>query len=153
MNRRGPGHDARHSVDEKFSRPDVRTVSVVALVATLLIAVGATTVAASAPFAHRAATVDAPDDTTPETVPPETVLPETVLPETVLPEITRPPISANEFIPEDRDLTSCIGALERPGCGSESRGGWRQTLVFSALLVGLVVVFGNVVRGVRKRDR
>jgi len=150
VNRRGPGHDARHSVDEKFSRPDVRTVSVVALVATLLIAVGATTVtaSASAPFAHRAATVDAPDDTTPETV-----LPETVLPETVLPEITRPPISANEFIPEDRDLTSCIGALERPGCGSESRGGWRQTLVFGALLVGLVVVFGNVVRGVRKRDR
>jgi len=130
---------------------------VVALVATLLIAVGATTVtasaSASASAAHRAATVDAPDDTTPETVLPETVLPETVLPETVLPEITRPPISANEFIPEDRDLTSCIGALERPGCGSESRGGWRQTLVFGALLVGLVVVFGNVVRGVRKRDR
>ena len=145
MNRRGPGHDARHSVDEKFSRPDVRTVSVVALVATLLIAVGATTVtaSASAPFAHRAATVETPDD------PP----PETVLPETVPPEITRPPISANEFIPEDRDLTSCVGALERPGCGSESRGGWRQTLVFGALLVGLVVVFGNVVRGVRKRDR
>jgi len=122
---------------------------VVALVATLLITVAATTattattVAASAPSAHRAATVETPDD------PP----PETVLPETVPPEITRPPISANEFIPEDRDLTSCVGALERPGCGSESRGGWRQTLVFGALLVGLVVVFGNVVRGVRKRDR
>ncbi len=67
------------------------------------------------------------------------------------PDITRPPISANDFIPEDRDLTSCIGVLERPGCGSEGRGGWRQTLVFGAMFLGLALVFGNVVRGVRKR--
>lgn len=73
--------------------------------------------------------------------------------ETTLPPNTQPPISANDFIPDERDLTSCIGVLERPGCGSESRGGWRQTLVFGALFVGLVIVFGNVARGVHKRNR
>lgn len=73
--------------------------------------------------------------------------------ETTLPPNTQPPISSNDFIPDERDLTSCIGVLERPGCGSESRGGWRQTLVFGALFVGLVIVFGNVARGVHKRNR
>lgn len=82
--------------------------------------------------------------------PPSTV--ETTLPPNTQPN-TQPPISANDFIPDERDLTSCIGVLERPGCGSESRGGWRQTLVFGALFVGLVIVFGNVARGVHKRNR
>ncbi len=68
------------------------------------------------------------------------------------PLVTRPPISANDFIPEDQDLTSCVGVLERPGCGSESRGGRHQQYVLVALLFGMIVVFGNVVRGVRKRD-
>jgi hypothetical protein len=63
---------------------------------------------------------------------------------------SQPPITANDFIPEERDLTSCIGVLERPGCGSESRGGWRQTMILVAIFGGLVVVFGNVARGVRK---
>lgn len=66
---------------------------------------------------------------------------------------TQPPVTANDFIPEDRDLTSCIGALERPGCGSESRGGWHQTLVLIAIGIGLFVVYFNVVRGVRKTRR
>ena len=62
----------------------------------------------------------------------------------------RPPITANDFLPADRDVTDCIGVLERPGCGSESRGGWRQTAVLGAIFVGLAIVFGNVIRGVRK---
>ena len=66
---------------------------------------------------------------------------------------TRPPITANDFFPEERDVTSCIGVLERPGCGSESRGGWRQTLILVAIFGGLAVVFANVVRGVRKNRR
>ncbi|MGK0275327.1 MAG: hypothetical protein ACI9N0_001711 [Ilumatobacter sp.] len=64
----------------------------------------------------------------------------------------RPPITANEFFPEDRDLTSCIGVLERPGCGSEERGGWRQGLILLAVVGGLAVVFGNVIRSSRKRN-
>lgn len=64
----------------------------------------------------------------------------------------RPPTTANDFFPEDRDLTSCIGVLERPGCGSEERGGWRQALILLAVVVGLTVVFGNVIRSSRKRN-
>lgn len=67
------------------------------------------------------------------------------------PDDSRPITTANEFLPEDRDVTDCIGALERPGCGNENRGGWRQTVVFGLLVVGLLIVFGNVVRGVRRR--
>ncbi len=77
----------------------------------------------------------------------------TLVTDTTAPRITRPPISANDFIPENQDLTTCIGVLERPGCGSESRGGWHQKFVLIALVGGLAVIFGNVVRGVRKRDR
>lgn len=66
------------------------------------------------------------------------------------PTTTVSPIATNEFLPEDRDLTDCIGVLERPGCGSESRGGWRQFAVFALIAVGMVVIFGNVVRGVRR---
>jgi hypothetical protein len=66
------------------------------------------------------------------------------------PDTARPPTTANDFFPEDRDLTSCIGVLERPGCGSENRGGWRQTLVLIAIFAGLAVIFTNVVRGIRR---
>lgn len=66
------------------------------------------------------------------------------------PVATESPIATNEFIPEERDLTDCIGVLERPGCGSERRGGWRQTAVLGVILLGLVIVFGNVARGVRR---
>ena len=120
----------------------------------LLMAVGVMAASAVAPPVSRAAPIDAaPIDTAPtEAAPVDTAPLDTALTDTAPPD-SRPPISANDFIPDDRDLTSCIGVLERPGCGSESRGGWRQTLVFVALLVGLVVVFSNVARGVRRRDR
>jgi hypothetical protein len=74
-------------------------------------------------------------------------------PSTAPPGETQPPITANDFIPEERDLTSCIGVLERPGCGSESRGGWRQTVILVAIFGGLAIIFGNVARGVRKNRR
>jgi len=64
----------------------------------------------------------------------------------------RPPTTANDFFPEDRDLTSCIGVLERPGCGSEERGGWRQGLILLAVVGGLAIVFSNVIRSSRKRN-
>ena len=83
-----------------------------------------------------------------ETPPAETVPVSTDVPVDTL----RPPITANEFFPEDRDLTSCIGVLERPGCGSEERGGWRQGLILLAVVGGLTVVFGNVIRSNHKRN-
>ncbi len=133
------------------------------MVATSMLSMAAMVVLAMAlltlaPFDDRVAAIEAPDDIeatitgeAPASDPSSDALALTTTAPT--PPETRPPISANDFIPDDRDLTSCIGVLERPGCGSESRGGWRQTLVFGALFVGLVFIFGNVARGVRKRDR
>lgn len=64
-----------------------------------------------------------------------------------------PPVTANPFLPEQQNVGDCIGALERPGCGSEERGGWRQTLVFAIMGVGLVFVFAMVAREVRRSRR
>ena len=70
---------------------------------------------------------------------------------------TPPPVTFNEFLPEDRGLGECISAVPRPGCGSEARGGWRQTLVLVAVLVGLALIVWRVVAGSRRararRDR
>lgn len=117
-------------MNEKFSR------LVCALIAILIVFAPTPTHAIEAP----------PDEQPPaETLPVSTEVPADL-------DTPRPPITANEFFPEDRDLTSCIGVLERPGCGSEERGGWRQALTLLAVVGGLAIVFGNVVRSVRKRN-
>lgn len=59
----------------------------------------------------------------------------------------------NEFLPEDRNLTDCLGAVERPGCGSKARGGWRQGLTFALLVVGLVFIAWRIVRSTRRQQR
>lgn len=60
---------------------------------------------------------------------------------------------ANPFLPEDRDISDCVGTLQRPGCGSEARGGWHQELVAIAMVGGLLIVFGRVAWGVRRSQR
>jgi hypothetical protein len=79
---------------------------------------------------------------------------DTTVSETV-PETTAPPTedTVNDFFPEERDLTDCLGALERPGCGSSARGGWGQTAVFGVMITGLVVVFGRIAWGARRTMR
>lgn len=75
------------------------------------------------------------------------------------PEPTTPPTTelvideANPFLPENRDLTDCIGMLQRPGCGSEARGGWHQNLVAIVMVAGLLIVFGRVAWGVRRGQK
>jgi hypothetical protein len=64
-----------------------------------------------------------------------------------------PPVTVNEFIPEDRDLSDCLSALPKPGCGSEARGGWRQTAVLGAILLGLGVVGWRISVGLRANRR
>ena len=61
-----------------------------------------------------------------------------------------PVVTANPFLPEEQDLTTCVGMLQRPGCGSEARGGWHQNLVAIAMIGGLIIVFGRVAWGVRR---
>ena len=60
---------------------------------------------------------------------------------------------ADDFYPEQAELSDCIGALERPGCGSSARGGWRQTLVFAAMATGLVLIFARLLYAVRKNRK
>jgi hypothetical protein len=60
---------------------------------------------------------------------------------------------ANPFLPDERDVTDCIGMLQRPGCGSESRGGWHQNAVAIVMVTGLVIVFGRVAWGVYRSQR
>lgn len=60
---------------------------------------------------------------------------------------------ANPFLPENRDLSDCVGMLQRPGCGSESRGGWHQNAVAVVMIAGLLLVFGRVAWGVRRSQQ
>jgi hypothetical protein len=60
---------------------------------------------------------------------------------------------ANPFLPENRDLTDCVGMLQRPGCGSEARGGWHQNAVAIVMITGLLIVFGRVAWGVRRSQK
>jgi hypothetical protein len=72
-------------------------------------------------------------------------------PSTSAPVESVPAPTVNEFLPEDRSIGECISAVPKPGCGSESRGGWRQYLVAIALVGGLVIVGWRIVSGVRRR--
>lgn len=58
------------------------------------------------------------------------------------------------FYPDDpnRNLSDCIGSLERPGCGSKARGGWRMGLTFGILALALVFIGWRLVRAWRRRD-
>lgn len=62
-----------------------------------------------------------------------------------------PPVTiADEFFPESANFSDCVGLVERPGCGAEGRGGWRQALVFVALVAGLALVFWRISIGIRR---
>jgi ferric-dicitrate binding protein FerR (iron transport regulator) len=63
---------------------------------------------------------------------------------------TVPTVTVNEFLPTDRDLSECLSALPRPGCGSEARGGWRQTAIFVAMLGGLAFIGWRIVVSSRR---
>lgn len=62
------------------------------------------------------------------------------------------PTSDNVFLPADGELTECVSALPKPECGSESRGGWRQTLVFIVVGIGLAFIAWRIVRSVRRQQ-
>ncbi len=74
-------------------------------------------------------------------------------PEPTVPPATAPVVTANEFLPTDRDLTDCVGVLEKPGCGSEERGGTATTVVFIVMLLAMVLIFARIAVGVRQNRR
>ena len=63
-----------------------------------------------------------------------------------------PPTTENPFLPENANIGDCISALPRPECGSTARGGWRQTLVFVMVVVGLVLIGIRLAFAIRKRQ-
>ena len=63
-----------------------------------------------------------------------------------------PPVTANDFVPEDRDLSECISALPKPDCGSEDRSGWRQGLVLALVLAAMAGIGARIFLAVRRRD-
>ena len=58
----------------------------------------------------------------------------------------------NLFLPEDENVSSCVGTLERPDCGSKSKGGWRMYLTFAVLMAGMGFIGWRIARGVKARD-
>jgi MYXO-CTERM domain-containing protein len=56
----------------------------------------------------------------------------------------------NDFIPENRNLSECVSALPKPGCGSSARGGWRQGAILGVLVVALAFITWRIVRSVRR---
>jgi hypothetical protein len=58
----------------------------------------------------------------------------------------------NDFIPEDQNVGTCIGAVDRPDCGSKSKGGWRMYLTFAVLLSGMGFIGWRIARSIKARD-
>ena len=71
---------------------------------------------------------------------------------------TQPPTTENDFMILERDVTSCISSIPKPGCGREptsssDRGGWQQLLLFFIMFLGMAFIFFRVYRSVRARDK
>ncbi|MGI9030090.1 MAG: hypothetical protein ACR2HP_08915 [Ilumatobacteraceae bacterium] len=62
------------------------------------------------------------------------------------------PTSENAYLPADGQLSECISALPPPSCGSEARGGWRQTLVMVLVGLALAVIAWRIIRSARRRS-
>jgi hypothetical protein len=68
------------------------------------------------------------------------------------------PIATNDFLDLERDLSECISAVPKPGCGREptqagDRGGSLQLALFGVMMTGVVVIGWRVTAAVRARDR
>ena len=59
----------------------------------------------------------------------------------------------NPFLPENANIGDCVSAVPRPECGSKARGGWRQGLVFGAVVAAMAVIGTRLVIAVRRRER
>jgi hypothetical protein len=111
------------------SRPGGRVLAVLAAV---LIPLGALTLGASAVAAAPTATSAAVAHIT--GTPPTTT-----------------PLDAtdNPFVPPDKNLSDCVSANPEPGCGSKAHGGWRQFLTFVLVALAMAFIGWRIVRGVR----
>ncbi|MBU3689664.1 MAG: hypothetical protein FGM29_08940 [Actinobacteria bacterium] len=68
-----------------------------------------------------------------------------------------PPVT-NDFLDLDRDVSECISAMPKPGCGREptssgDRGGAMQLALFGIILVAMAGIGTRIAFAVRARDR
>jgi len=73
--------------------------------------------------------------------------------ESTTPPSTDTPAASNDLLPENNDVTNCIGTVEQANCGSRARADGHTYLVFLALTLGLAFIGWRIARGVRARDR
>ncbi len=62
-----------------------------------------------------------------------------------------PPVT-NDLLPENNDVTNCVGMVEQANCGSKARADGHTYLVFLALAAGLTFIGWRIARGVKARD-
>ena len=67
--------------------------------------------------------------------------------------VPAPPDTVNDFLPEDQNLGTCIGSLERPGCNTSNKSDFRTYLTFAALTLALVFIGWRITVGIRQRER
>ncbi len=59
---------------------------------------------------------------------------------------------SNVYTPDNANVSSCVGTMERGDCGSKSKGGWRMNVTFAVLMSGMAFIGWRIARGVRQRD-
>ena len=64
-----------------------------------------------------------------------------------------PPPTDNGFIPTEQNVTSCVGTLELPNCGSPDKSDLRLYLTFAILMLGMAFIGWRIAVIVRRRDR
>jgi hypothetical protein len=101
---------------------------VLATVLTLAVAVGATACSGQNPYQAAASATTTVPATTPSSG-----------------------LADNPYLP-NRNVSDCVGTLERPDCGSSKKGGTGMYLTFAALILGLGFVMWRISIGVRARD-
>jgi len=62
------------------------------------------------------------------------------------------PVATNDLLPDNNDVTNCIGTAEPANCGSKARADGHTYLVFIALILGLTFIGWRIARGVKARD-
>jgi hypothetical protein len=62
------------------------------------------------------------------------------------------PVATNDLLPDNNDVTNCVGTAEPANCGSKARADGHTYLVFLALVLGMGFIGWRIARGVRARD-
>ena len=68
------------------------------------------------------------------------------------PPTTEAPVVTNDLLPQNNDVSNCIGTVESANCGSKARADGHTYLVFLALTLGLAFIGWRIARGVKARD-